>query len=299
MKRAITALSIFGLVATLTNCGPGREASWEKQSAAKQTEAAAPTAEADLEAVANEAWAARSDRAKLEQAISAWETMLKADPNNADLLTRLSRGYYFLADGHIRADGDEEAMLTTFEKGISAGERAMVASSEEFAKRVKAEEKVEEAVGSISKEGQPALYWYASNLGKFAVAKGFTTTLFYKDRIYAVMQHVLSLDETYFHAAPHRYFGAFYAKAPSFAGGDMTKSKEHFEKALALDSNYLGTKVLYAEYYAAKNEDRELFTKLLGEVSAADASVIPDLVPEQTMEQAKAKKLMAEVDDIF
>ena len=300
MRTWIWAVSVLSL--GLVACGPGRQAAWEKESGDKlaATEAADAGGEgASLSEQAMANWEKRSDRASLEQAISLWEKMLNQNANDAATLTHLSRGYYLLADGFMRAAGEEEDMLSTFELGISAGERAMMAASTEFSAQVKEGKKVEEAVGVIPANGQPSIYWYASNLGKFAVAKGFTTTLFYKDRIYAVMQRVLEIDETFFHGAPHRYFGAFYAKAPSFAGGDMQKSKEHFDRAIELGPDYLGTKVLYAEFYAVKSEDRDLFTKLLNEVKGADPKVLPELVPEQTMEQAKAERLLSEADEIF
>lgn len=123
--------------------------------------------------------------------------------------------------------------------------------------------------------------------------------LFYKDRIFAVMEHVLNLDETFFYGAPHRYFGAFYAKAPAFAGGDMAKAKEHFDKSLAIDERYLGTKVLYAEYYATKADDKEMFTTLLNDVISADPAIIPEVQPENVVEQEKAKALLAAADDMF
>jgi hypothetical protein len=289
------ALGLLLIVA----CGPGRQAAWEKESAALQQSAAAGPADGDLKAQADTAWEARADRQQLERAIAIWETLRAQEDSNAEVLTKLSRGYYLLADGFIRNDGDDVALLATFEKGILAGEHAMMAASSAFSDKVKSGAKIEEAVTLIAKEGQAAIYWYATNLGKFAVKKGFTTTLFYKDRIFAVMQHVLSLDESFFYAAPHRYFGAFYAKAPSFAGGDMDKSKDPFDRALELESRNLGTKVLYAEYYATKADDKALFQELLQSVQGGDPEALPNLGPEQRIEQAKAGQLLAQVEELF
>jgi tetratricopeptide (TPR) repeat protein len=245
------------------------------------------------------AWEQRGNRASLEESIALLEQVTTAAPNNANAWTQLSHAYYLLADGYMRLAGEDEAMQKTFEKGVMAGERAMMSSSSEFAARVQAGEKVEDAVKSIPAGNEDAIYWYATNLGRFAVATGFTKTLFYKERIYAVMQRVLELNPTFFHGAPHRYFGAYYAKAPAFAGGDLTKAKEHFDKALELEPRYFSTKVLYAEYYATKVENRELFTRLLTEVQQANPNVLPDLVPEQRIEQEKARRLLASVDELF
>ncbi|MBI3178844.1 MAG: hypothetical protein HYZ27_04245 [Deltaproteobacteria bacterium] len=292
--KARLLCTLFPLVAA---CGPGRQAAWEKPAGAAAT---APTGDAaSLTAQAEEAWKSRGERTSCETVVAALVQLTAQNPHDAKALAWLSRAYYLLADGHLRLANENDAMLATFEKGVEAGERAMMASSTEFAAKVKAGAKVEEAVKLIPAEGQEPIYWYASNLGKFAVAKGFTTTLFYKDRIFAVMQRVLEIDEKFFHAAPHRYFGAFYAKAPSFAGGDLGKSKLHFDRALELDPNYFGTKVLYAEFYAPKTEDKTLFAKLLEEVTAGNPEVLPELVPEQKLEQQKAKKLLAEINEIF
>jgi len=282
-----------------TACGPGREAAWERESAETLKAKPGVEASADKKTLAAEAWAKRDERAQLEKAVALWDAVCAEDPSDVESLTSLARAYYLLGDGFIRVGGDTDAMIATFEKGVLAGEKAMLASSEEFSTRVRNGEKVEEAVVAIPSSGQPAMYWYASNLGKFAVAKGFTTTLFYKDRIKSIMEHAQKIDENYFYGAPHRYFGAFYAKAPSFAGGDMDKSKQHFDRSLEIAPDYLGTKVLYAEYYAAKSGDRELFDRLLNEVLNADPKVLPDIIPEQQMEQAKAKILVGQADEIF
>ena len=92
----------------------------------------------------------------------------------------------------------------------------------------------------------PALYWFAANYGKWGVAKGFTTLLKYKDMIKGVMDRVHSVNPRYFHGAADRYLGAYFSKTPSFAGGDMKKSKAHFEASLKRAPHYFGTKVLMA-----------------------------------------------------
>ena len=87
-----------------------------------------------------------------------------------------------------------------------------------------------------------------------AVARGFATILSYKDEIRAIMARCLELDAAYFHSGPHRYFGAFYARVPAFAGGDLERSREHFDTALSVDPNYFDQrdgKVYSAEGYGA------------------------------------------------
>ena len=295
MKRVLIVASV---ALTLAGCGAGRKAQWEGP---KPTSGSAAGESPDaLVQKGDEAWANRGDKAQLEAAIDAWEKAAAMKPEDWTIHNRLARGYFFLADAHLRTQGeDSEAYLSTFEKGTAAGERALAALSPEFKEKVVAKTPVEEAVKEIPKEGIEPLYWYASNLGKWAKAKGLPAQLGNKDKIKAAMDHVMKLDDTFFHAAPHRYFGAFYAVAPGFAGGDMAKSEKEFEKAIEMAPNYVGTKVLYAETWAKKKKDRELFDKLLDEVIATPDDVIPELVPETKNEKAKAAELKAQADKLF
>jgi tetratricopeptide (TPR) repeat protein len=284
-------------------CSTGPQAAREKQSSRELAAPVEPSERigepVDLARQAHEAWANRADRASLEKAIGLWEQLAAQGSPNVELMTRLSRAYFLIGDAHYRLADETEAMLASFEKGVEAGERAIMAASPELAARVEGGDGVEESVALIPSNGQPAVYWYAANLARLAVAKGVSTTLFYRDRIYAFMQRVLAIDETYFQAGPHRCLGAFYAASPAFAGGDLDKSKMHFERAIELAPDYLGTKVLFAEYYAPKRGERALFTELLRDVVSADPSVIAGLEPEQKLEQEKARRLLSEADEIF
>ena len=143
------------------------------------------------------------------------------------------------------------------------------------------------------------MYWYATNLGKWAASQGFATRLRYKDDIKATMLQVKALDENYFFAAPWRYFGSFEAVTAGLAGGSLEKSEENYKKAVELAPNYLGTKVLWAEFLCVKKQDKATFKKLLEEVIAADPKAEPSVTPENTIEQLKAKKLLAQIDEKF
>lgn len=259
---------------------------------------AVPLSAEELRTQGQQAWLQRESRSALERAVVAWDQASARDPNDTGTAVALAHACYLLADGTLRTQDDNEATLRAYEKGLVAGERAMMAYPA-FAARVRAGDRVEDALMQIPSAGQAAMYWYASNLGRFSLAKGFSTTLFYKDRVQAVMQRVLAIDETFYYAAPHRYFGAYYAKVPSFAGGDLNKARDHFEKALRINSTFFATKVLYAELYATRTDDKALFVRLLSEVRDGDATLLPDVIPEQHVEQDKAKKLLAQVDELF
>jgi len=245
-------------------------------------------------------WAKRIDKASLQEALGALEKRIAADPKDGVAYAWLSRGYYFLTDGHMRQEeAEREEMLATYKKGFDYAMAGMKALSPKFNECLELQDPVEDCVNFLTMEAAGPIYWYAVNLGKYAALDSFPTLLFYKAQIYALMQRLLMLDDHYFYGAAHRYFGAYYSKAPVWAGGDMKKAKHHFEKALEIAPNYFSTSVLMADMYTRKTEDPDHFRRLLEFVINADKEILPGLSPEQGFEQIKAGNLLEEIDDIF
>lgn len=239
-------------------------------------------------------WSKRHEKEELEKALVDFEQLSKATSDNYEYLVYLTRGYYFLADAHLT---DMDMKKKFWEIGTSYGEKAM-ATNPAFASAMKKDEKVEDHLDKLGKNEVAAMYWTAANLGKWAKNSGIATTLKYKNRIRTLIGTVEKLDPKYFHAAVFRYWGGYYAVAPGFAGGSMPKSKESFEKAIKMAPEYLGTKVLYAEYYMIKKEDKANFKKLLNEVINSTVKN-QELFSENMIEKMKAKKLLADMDKLF
>lgn len=237
----------------------------------------------------------RGTKEGLQKAIDALKGIVAANPEHQEALILLSRSVYFLADGYT---DEAEAKSVLFEEGVTYGERAMACDAE-FKARIDKGEKPADAVFALQKDDQMAIYWTASNLGKWARGQGFSTIVKYKGYIAKMMTHALALDETAYYAGPPRYWGAFYSVAPSFAGGDMTKSKEMYEKAKAMYPENFATYVLYADTYAVKAQDKPLFKELLTYVVNTPADVLPEMLPEQTVEKKKAQDLLNRIDELF
>lgn len=303
MSRLYLSLGFAPVILSLSlaGCGSSREAAWEtaEVSAQSQTEEAQGQFQT-LSQEAKAAWAQRDDEAQVRAAIQKWEQALQVDPGKPEAWTALSRAYYFLADCHLRFEENPgDAMLETYEKSTQAAEQALMQQSPQFREKMQAGERIENAVSLLDAQSVPALYWRSSALGKWASQKGFATLLSYKDEIRAVMTHVLELNPTFYFGGPHRYFGVFYARAPSFAGGDLERSKDHFEKSLQMEPNYFATHVLYAQDWAVKAQDRAAFDKHLDYVLTHDPESLPPVAPENRCEQRKAKDLKEKAFEMF
>jgi tetratricopeptide (TPR) repeat protein len=293
-------VALVCMVALAAGCGSTRETAWDTTSESVQLDDAARAQVAQLMATAKAAWAKRDDPAQAKAAIDAWTKASEIDPKNAEALNELTHAIYFYADCHLRFDEDNpEAYKNMHEQGTRAAERALSAMSPAFADKMAAGELIENAISVLNADAVPALYWRSSNLGRWATLESFATLLSYKDEIRAIMEFCLDEYPTYFYQGPDRYFGVFYAKAPSFAGGDMKKSAAHFNIAIQAHPNYYGTRILMAEEWAVKEDNRPLFEELVNYVLNGDPNAIPEIVPEALCEKRKAKKLMSEIDDIF
>lgn len=304
--RSTVVLSLAACALLSVGCGSSRQSVWEDDTTTAPTTAAQNTTPGAAEqrtallTEATAAWAERGDEAKLRLAITKWEAALAIDGSHADDWAALAHAYYFLADGHLSFDeAKAEEMMATFEKGTRAAEKGLLVVSPAFAARMREGARIEEVVSLFERDAVPCLYWRSANLGKWASAQGFATLVSFKDEIRAVMTRCLALDATYFYGAPHRYFGAFFARAPAYAGGDLNKSREHFEASIAQEPRYFATHVLFASDYAQKSQNRALFEEQLNFVINGDPNAIPEIAPENLVEQRKARELLARADEIF
>jgi hypothetical protein len=287
-------MPVLGLlfVLLLTSCATSRTAGWDQETTSMTLDKAQKD---KLYKKALKHWKMRHHKEELEKSLAAWEMLNQAEPANYEYLTYLTRGYYFLADAHY------DKMKTKkkyWEVGTSWGEKAL-ATNNKFKKLIAQGTAPEDAVHTLTKKEIEALYWSAANLGKWAKNSGIATTLKYKSRIRNFIKRVEQLDEKYFYGAAHRYWGAYYAVAPAFAGGDMKKSLKSFKKALRISPKYLGTYVLYAQMYDTKKGDKAGFKKRLNKVINTSDDIDKSILPENIVEKRKAEKLLANMDELF
>ncbi len=239
-------------------------------------------------------WTRRHERESLRQALKNFETLAYAEPENLDVLVYLTRGYYLMADAHTTGASEKKDI---WEIGAMWGERAL-ATNKEFKMQIKDGVKMHKALGVLDKRYVPAVYWLAANLGKWAKLSGITTQLKMKAQIKKMIQIVEKYSPDFFYGAVSRYWGAYYAIAPGFAGGSMAKSKQNFQRAFKQAPEYLGSFVLYAENYATRQGDKQEFEKILHYV--VDKNLRDEaILPENLIEKKKARELLSRSSDFF
>jgi predicted small lipoprotein YifL len=274
---------------TLAACGGKNPGAYE--TLAKAAASANEGAQAEADAL----WQQRGDLSKLKQAIAAYETLAQANPTDRLAHERATRGWYFLADAWTD-NADEQ--IETYLRAIEWGKRCM-AINEQFAALVNGGAKEKDAVSALTKEDVPCTYWTASSLGKWAKASGIAKSIKHLGTVKAYVGRVEELEPTFFYHAPARYWGAYYSVIPGFAGRDLDKSATYFEDTLKGSPGYLGSRVLRAENLAVGQQNVKLFDEDLKFVLDFDVTSVPDLEPENTREQVKARKIQAQRSDLF
>jgi hypothetical protein len=251
---------------------------------------------AALKAEADTLWNERGDKAKLQAALVKYEQAYAMDATDRDVAHRLVRGWYFLGDGH---ETEKDAKLSAWSTSIEWGKKCLAINNEFTALLTKGDEDEASAARAFTTADVPCLYWTSSALGKWAKLTGLTTTLKHLPTVKAYMTRVGELDASFYYSGPDRYWGVFYAALPSFAGQDLEKSKQYFDKAIAAQPNFFGNHVLFAENWATKTQNKAEFEKALNGVLAQPTTLIADIQPELESEHRKAKVLLENAGNYF
>ena len=94
--------------------------------------------------------------------------------------------------------------------------------------------------------------------------------------------------------------GIWYASRPKIAGGDPEKARAHFLRAMELgQGRFLMAGVYFADHYARRVLDRDLFVTTLRKVLETPADVLPDLTLLNTVAHKRATELLRRVDEYF
>ena len=295
MRRiGLAVANVF--VLTVLSAAPN--SAWAQKGMCDDTDLEHPKAGdfAKLHADATAAYKLRKDPASLDQAIASWREAILVAPKNAEAYLALARALYLLGDGYQRLDGKDKEMILTLEEAVYFTERALRVQNPDFAFSICAQEPfMAKTVKLIRKADVPYMYWWATSLGKWGLAKSILKVLENRERIFGIMMRVRQLDGAYWWGAADRYLGAYYTKIP-FPKGDLKRSKAHFEASLKRAPNYIATHVLMAELLAPKLKDREMFKTHLEVALKAKDDIVPELLAETLIEKRKAAKLMEDID---
>ena len=225
--------------------------------------------------------------------------MVEALPDNKRLLITAAQSYASYASAFIQ-DEDKAYAITLYAK---AKEYALRALDQNGFKNPLSRpfDDFETGLQKMGTKDVPYLFWAASCWGSWiSLNMRSMEAMAELPRVEAMMKRVLVLDEAFYYGGAHIFMGVLEASKPRIAGGDLNRARDHFLKAIELgDGRFLMAKVYYANYYAKKAFDRELYISTLENVLEIPVAIVPELTLLNTVAHTKAKKMLDEVDEYF
>ncbi len=225
--------------------------------------------------------------------------LIANDPYNDRLLmtaVKANGGYATVLHEHGRIERAENMSIKARDYGISLIGRLQGLDNI----RAKTLPEVEKALGRVSAAEVGHLFWGAYGWAIWIqYQEGAPAAMADLPVVEKIMLRVLELDESYYFGGAHIFLGSYYGSRPQVLGGRPEASRQHFEKALALnDRKFLLTQVAYAETYARTIFDRDLYLKLLREVLQYPLTD-SEMAASNKLAKMMAENLVARIDEFF
>ena len=225
--------------------------------------------------------------------------MIEGWPQNPRLLIAAAQLYTTFATAFIdEADHSYREMLLSRAKAYAL-EALQLRGFED--PRSSSFDQFEVDLAKRGKQDTAYLFWAATAWGNWINLNiGSMEALAELPRVEKMIKHVLALDESFYYGGAHLFMGVLQASRPRIAGGDLKAAQQHFLKAKEIGrNNFLMADVYYAQYYARKAFDKELYVKTLEYTLEQPVDTIPELTLLNTVAQQKAKQMLDEVDEYF
>jgi hypothetical protein len=226
--------------------------------------------------------------------------MAQALPDNERLLISAAQSYASFASAFIQ-DQDREYANILYSRAKDYALRALelIGFKDPLSKPFDDFERDLSTFGQ--KKDVAYLFWAASCWGNWiSLNQNSIEAVAELPRVELMVKRVLELDEGFYYGGAHIFMGVLWASRPPVAGGDLNRAKEHFLKAIELGrGEFLLTYIYYADYYAKKAFDKELFIATLETVLKTPADITPDLTLLNTVAHQKAKKMLSQADEYF
>jgi predicted anti-sigma-YlaC factor YlaD len=251
-------------------------------------------------------------KAAVPFSLKLMESLLSQNPRHQGLLLAACSGFTEYACAFVQEDADE-----TEDKDLAAAEemrgrarrlylrahnyglRGLEVRHKGFEKALRTNPKT--AVTVATAKDVPLLYWTAlSWAAAISLSKDNPDLIAEMPLVEAMMDRALDLDEAFDYGAIHAYFITYEMSRPGGTGDPATRSRQHFEFALALTGGQqAGPMVSFAEAVCIQKQDLKEFESLLHQALAINPDAKPEWRLANLVMQRRAKWLLARTDQLF
>jgi hypothetical protein len=156
-------------------------------------------------------------------------------------------------------------------------------------------------VQAAGKQDVPYIFWSAACWANWIILNlDSIEAMAELPRVELLIRRAQELDEGFYYGGPDLFLGVWFASRPAVAGGDLKKAQQYFLRALDFGKGkFLMAYVYYADNYARRALDKELFVSTLNKVLETPADISPELTLVNTIAKNKAKELLRHVNEYF
>jgi hypothetical protein len=228
------------------------------------------------------------------------EAMIKSDPENEQFLLFATQGYNSYALAFCEDDSVERARVF-YLRAKEYGMRVLI-KNKKFKEALDGDiTTFREAVKTFGKNDIPSIFWTAFSWGSYVnITRTDVAGLADLSKVQALIEFVAEKDPSFYHGGAYLFLGTIEGSTPKSLGGNPDKSKEYFEKCLALNGGkFLMTQLYYARTYAVATQDQPLFESLLKQIEDASIDDVPEIRLANVIAKQKARKLLAQGSELF
>jgi len=228
------------------------------------------------------------------------EAIIKSDPENEQFLTFAAEGFNAYALAFCEDDSMERARVF-YLRAKEYGMRVLM-KNKKFKEALDGDiTAFREAVKTFDKDGVPAIFWTAFSWGSYVnITRTDVAGLADLSKVQALIEFVAEKDPSFYHGGAYLFLGVIEGTTPKSLGGNPDKAKEYFEKALKVNGGkFLMTQLYYARTYAVATQDQLLFESLLKQVEEASPDILPEARLANIVAKKKARKLLAQENELF
>jgi len=156
-------------------------------------------------------------------------------------------------------------------------------------------------INKVDKKNVAYLFWMAQGWGSY-ISLNMSDPEAIADlvKVQWMADKVIELDEIFYYAGAHLFKGIVYATLPPMLGGNLEKSKHHFENCFDLNNEkFLLAYYYFMKTYCVKTQDKKLYNDILNKVEMFELNSAPDYNLVNTIALDKTEKLKKLEEELF
>lgn len=237
-------------------------------------------------------------RTALASNLKLIEGMIREDPENTELLLYAAQGFAAYALAFVEDENPERA-VELYRRAHRYANRALIVRENVDLLAVEELDRFEDTVARLDDDAVPGVFSLANAWGsEIMLSLDEIAAVSDLPRVEALMRFVLEVDEAYYFAGAHLFFGGYYGVRPPTLGGDLEKAERHLRRQIELTGgNVLLGRLFLVKYVHLRRLDEPAARAELNRILEFDVNQAPENTTLlNRVAQEKARRLLQNLD---